>query len=64
MKQDIVLILSLIALNIGLFGIFFAKDLINKSDNLRSKLKAVRVFRTIGFVVVILALCAIYFYII
>lgn len=64
MKQDIILILCLVALNAGLFGVFFAKDIVNKSSNIMNKLKAVRVFKVIGFVVVILALCAIYFYIV
>lgn len=61
MKQDIILIISLIVLNIGLFGIFFAKDIIDRSSNLKGKLKAVRVSRVVGFIVVIVALCAIYF---
>ncbi len=64
MKQDIILILCLVTLNVGLFGVFFSKDIVNKSSNIMNKLKAVRVFKVIGFVVVILALCAIYFYIV
>ena len=61
MKQDIILIISLIVLNIGLFGIFFAKDIIDRSSNVKGKLKAVRVSRVVGFIVVIVALYAIYF---
>lgn len=60
MKQYVILIIGLIALNIGLFGVFFAKG-ISEKLNLKNKIKFIRVARVVGTVVAMLALALIYF---
>lgn len=60
MKQYIFLTICLIALNIGLVGVFFAKD-ISERLSVKNKFKLIRVARMVGFVVALAALVLIYF---
>lgn len=60
MKQYVVYIICLLVLNIGLVGVFFAKDIVERLS-IKNKSKFIRVARVLGVVVAIVALCVIYF---
>lgn len=60
MKQYVIYIICLLVLNIGLVGVFFAKDIVGRL-NIKNKSKFIRVARVLGVVVAIVALGVIYF---
>lgn len=60
MKQYVIYIICLLILNMGLVGVFFAKDIVERLK-VKNKVKVIRVARLLGVVVAIVALCVIYF---
>lgn len=60
MNQYVIYIICLLVLNVGLVGVFFAKDIVERLK-VKNKGKVIRVARLLGVVVAIVALCVIYF---
>lgn len=60
MKQYVILIICLVALNTGLVGVFFAKD-ISEKLKLKNRIKFIRVARVVGVVVALATLVLVYF---
>ncbi|MBR5227627.1 MAG: hypothetical protein IKV94_03220 [Clostridia bacterium] len=60
MKNEIFLIISLIFLGVGITGIFFSGDILEKM-NVKKKSNNVRVCKAVGFVICLIALGLMYF---